>query len=298
MGTTEGPDRGPAVCAVVVTRNRLELLTRCIEHLDRQSRRPDSILVVDNASTDGTYDALRARAGIDVLRLHENTGGAGGFARGLGEAHSRGYDWYWLMDDDTFADVHCLEELLDGAARAPAPASLVTSVVQWKDGRLHPMNRPWPRTTARAEFVRAVSVGLVPVRSASFVSTLIHSRAVDRHGLPHAHYSIWHDDSDYTRRILADGRGYLVPDSVATHWTAQPADVVGDDRGRFYYKVRNHVWTVRGDAFQGLEKLWGWKSLLVAIKSYIVKSDSKLRAIRVVARGLRDGFFRRRTWTK
>jgi GT2 family glycosyltransferase len=255
--TSERPGRG--VCAVVVTHNRLELLLRCLDHLASQSRRPDAVLGIDNASTDGTGEALRERDGIVVLRLPENAGGAGGFARGIEEAHARGFDWYWVMDDDTFADERCLEELLAGAARAPEPPSLVSSLVRWKDGRVHPMNRPWPRSKARADFVRAAGVGLVPVRSASFVSTMVHRGAVERHGLPHAHYFIWHDDSEFTRRVLADEHGYLAPDAVATHWTARATNVVGDDRGRFYYKVRNHVWALRGPAFPGIEVLWGLK---------------------------------------
>jgi GT2 family glycosyltransferase len=289
--TTEG-EGGATVCAVVVTHNRVELLRRCLDHLERQTRPPDAILVVDNASTDGTGDMLREQARADVLRLEENAGGAGGFSRGLSEAHARGYDWCWLMDDDTFAGERCLEALLDGARLAPSPPSIMSSVVRWKDGRLHPMNRPWPRTNARADFVRAAAAGLVPIRSASFVSTMVHRDAVDRHGLPHAHYFIWHDDTEYTRRVLAREHGYIVPDSVATHWTARAADVVGDERGRFYYKVRNHIWALRGDAFQGLEAMWGWKSLAVAIRSYVANSDSKVRALKTVSRGLRDGFLR------
>ena len=286
------------VCAIVVTFNRCELLMTALDRLEHQTRRPEAVLVVDNASTDGTHGALLRRQGIDVLRLERNIGGAGGFARGLREAHARGYDWYWLMDDDTFVDERCLEALLDGAARAPNPPSLMTSVVRWKDGSLHPMNRPWPRSSARADFALAVAAGLVPVRSASFVSTIVHRDAVDRHGLPHAHYFIWHDDTEYTRRVLNREHGYVAPDSTATHWTPQPADVLGDDRGRFYYKVRNHVWMVRGAAFPGLDAVWGWKSLLVAIKSYVASSESKPDAVKTVCRGLRDGFLRQRAWTE
>jgi GT2 family glycosyltransferase len=256
------------------------------------------VLVVDNASSDGTAELLAGRTDVEAMRLESNLGGAGGFSRGLAEAHARGHDWYWLMDDDTFAHERCLERLLAGAARAPEPPSLLTSLVRWKDGRLHPMNRPWPRSTARVDFARAVGAGLVPVRSASFVSTLVNRGAVERHGLPHAHYFIWHDDSEFTRRVLAREHGYLVPEAEATHWTARAVNVVGDDRGRFYYKVRNHVWAVRGDAFRGVEKVWGLRSLAVAIGSYVANSERKLDAVATVARGLRDGFLRRGSWTK
>src|SRR3954454_4454835 len=94
----ERPDDAPSVCAVVVTYNRLDLLTRCLEHLEAGSRPPDSILVVDNASTDGTAAMLAERGGVEVLRLAQNGGGAGGFERGLEHAFRQGHDWLWLLD--------------------------------------------------------------------------------------------------------------------------------------------------------------------------------------------------------
>jgi GT2 family glycosyltransferase len=58
---------GP-VWAVVVTHNRRAMLGRCLEALAEQRRRPDRILVVDNASTDGTHEMLeRDHPGVHVL---------------------------------------------------------------------------------------------------------------------------------------------------------------------------------------------------------------------------------------
>lgn len=47
------------VCAVIVTYNRKELLRECLKAVLGQTRPPDHILVVDNASTDGTLEMLR-----------------------------------------------------------------------------------------------------------------------------------------------------------------------------------------------------------------------------------------------
>ena len=285
-----------SVCAVLVTYNRRDLLARALDKIAAQERRPDAVLVVDNASTDGTRELLEGKD-VEVLRLPDNAGGAGGFAAGLRHARSAGHDWYWLMDDDTFPEPDCLATLLAGADRAPRPPSVMTSAVRWKDGTLHPMNRPWPRTNARADFVLAARVGLVPVRGATFVSTMIHRDAVDRHGVPLAHYFIWLDDMEYTCRVLKDEIGYLAPDSVAVHWTDDLYNTVTDDRGRFYYKVRNHLWMVRGTAFRGPYKAWAYLDLLSAIRDYVQAHESKATAVKTVARGLRDGLKTPPTWT-
>ena len=60
------------ILAVVVTHNRATLLLRCIEALMQQSRAPDEILVVNNASTDNTLSLL-SQFDIQVL-TQENLG--------------------------------------------------------------------------------------------------------------------------------------------------------------------------------------------------------------------------------
>ena len=96
---TLAPER---VCAVVVTRDRRDLLRRCLLALQQERRPPDGILVVDNASSDGSPEMVRDEfPEAELLRLEENVGGAGGFHRGVARAYASGYDWLWLLDDDT-----------------------------------------------------------------------------------------------------------------------------------------------------------------------------------------------------
>ena len=282
----------PSVCAVVVTHNRTELLARSLDCLAAQTRPADRILVVDNASTDGTPDLLAARSDVEVLRLPENVGGSGGFRAGVEHAHRGGHDWLWLLDDDTLADPGCLQALLDGAARAPRPPDVMASVVVWKDGTLHPMNRPWLRPSWRAAYAEGAREGLALIRANTFVSALVHRRAIDAHGYPPGHYFIWLDDIAYTGRILRDGYGYIAPDSVVRHWTPKPYNTVTDARERFYYKIRNHLWLLRGDSFGGLERVLYARALAQAIRVYLRDSPDRRRAAKTVARGIRAGLGR------
>ena len=116
-----GAARVPRIAAVVVTFNRLGLLQRLLERL-RSVPDLGEILVIDNASTDGTGAWLAATSGaapaseagpeIHHRTLTENRGGAGGFHDGLAWAMERGADLAWLMDDDGMPDVDCLGTLL------------------------------------------------------------------------------------------------------------------------------------------------------------------------------------------
>ena len=224
----EGPDPGaagrypPAVTAVVVTYNRRQLLLEALAAVYAQSRAPDAVIVVDNASTDGTAAAVRAHYPAAVLAgLTRNTGGAGGFACGMALALADGADLVWLMDDDTVPGPGALGALLTARERHPAsppeltPPVLVASRVLWTDGRAHPMNTPRAKPLAsRAERAAAAAVGCAPIRSASFVSVLVDAGACRLRGLPQADYFLWNDDFEFTTRLLRGNTGLLCPESV------------------------------------------------------------------------------------
>ena len=281
------------VCAVVLTCNRVAMLERCLDHLEAQTRRPDHVLVVDNGSSDGTEELLAGRGEVEVLRLPENVGGAGGYARGLRAALELDLDWNWMLDDDAFPEPECLEALIAGIERAPRHPDLMTSAVRWSDSTLHPMNRPWLRVNRRAEFAEAAASGLALVRAATSVSTLVSRDSLTRHGFPPAHYGVWIDDIEWTARILREGTGYLVPESVTVHATAKPHDSVVGSGDRFYFKVRNQLWLLRaGRSFRGVERLSYGRSLLSAIGKYLSSSDDKAKALLTVGRGVRDGLRR------
>ena len=100
------------VAAVVVTYNRLALLKRCVECLRGQTALCD-ILIVNNASTDGTEEWLAAQADLLSRNTGSNLGGAGGFNYGMRWAVEAEYDYVWVMDDDTLPKADALEKLLE-----------------------------------------------------------------------------------------------------------------------------------------------------------------------------------------
>lgn len=284
------------VAAVIVTHNRRALLEQCLQRVAAQTRLPDTILVIDNASDDGTRSMLATHEGVDVLDLGENLGGAGGFHAGLRAAVERGHTWCWLMDDDTLPERDALEALLSAARTAPradgAAAPLVlASRVEWTDGTLHPMNRPWPKTDVPAsQMVDAARLGLMPLRAASFVSVLIHRNAVICHGLPHAEYFIYNDDLEYTARILRRGTGYWVPASLTIHATGFPRMPHEAGGERFFYDVRNRIFVLRGDSWSRAEKGLLLHQVLANVRTYLRANHFRVPAVRTVLRALLDGF--------
>ena len=217
------------VAALVVTYNRKALLVECLDAILAQEFKPATIVVVDNASTDGT-DALFAEGGelasipgLRYFRMTENLGGAGGFKEGVKRCMEVGCDWVWLMDDDCIARPDTLAELVGAlpvADKLGSEVSFLASSVYGPAGE--PMNVPGVDTRATAngyaDWYRGLAEGLVEIESATFVSLLINARAVEALGLPVGSFFIWGDDTEYTTRLTHNyGPAYMVGKSAVLH---------------------------------------------------------------------------------
>lgn len=203
------------IAAVVVTFNRLPLLQRLLERLDEVPGLSE-ILVIDNASTDGTGEWLaglddrdpgEARPTTPVLgrTLAENGGGAGGFHDGLRWAMERGADLAWLMDDDGLPEPDCLATLT-GHEGLDFWGPLVVDETD-PDRLVFPIRLPGgTRVVHRlADVERAATDGRIDGIVIPFNGVLVTRDLVERIGLPRAEFFIWGDDHEYRLRAEAAG---------------------------------------------------------------------------------------------
>jgi rhamnopyranosyl-N-acetylglucosaminyl-diphospho-decaprenol beta-1,3/1,4-galactofuranosyltransferase len=216
---TEDPGR-LRIAAVVVTYNRLEMLQRLVKVLDEVPGL-DEVLVVDNASTDGTGEWLAAHDGARVLgrRLADNTGGAGGFHEGLRWAVERGADLVWLMDDDGLPEADCLPRLLEHAGDLDFWGPVVIDEAD-PERLVFPIRLPGGARVvhAMADVRRAAEDGLIRGIVIPFNGVLVTRGLVEQIGLPRAEFFIWGDDHEYRLRAeRAGARVATVVDARVRH---------------------------------------------------------------------------------
>jgi GT2 family glycosyltransferase len=256
------------IAAVVVTYNRKHLLYECLDSLLNQTHPLDAIYIIDNASTDGTTDFLMEKGFIERLvypdkdaigvvksittslggtaemhyvRMTDNIGGAGGFYEGVKRSYEAGFDWIWLMDDDSEAEKNCLSNLLEyGQYNITCPVIKdVNNGYQISHHAL--MNRKsfkfFPAFTQPEKKTYHIDIN-------AFVGPLIKAEAVEKYGLPNKEYFIWVDDTEYTYRLGGKHQQMILnTEAVIFHKDERlvSGEVNTNALWKIYYGMRNTI---------------------------------------------------------
>lgn len=333
--STETASRGSlalSLVAVVVTYNRLDKLQATLARLlDSPAQELAAVVVVDNASDDGTgawlqsWQAEQAKQGdprLDIVSSATNRGGAGGFEMGMARAMTQhDPDWLVLMDDDGrpepggLAAFHGLRMHQDPQTGWDA----VAAAVYFPDGGICEMNRPsrnpfWHRR----EFLRTLLGGgrsgfhLQPseyegagrmIDVTSFVGFFISAAMVRQRGYPDPDLFIYGDDGIYTLELTKSGGriwfepGVRFEHDLTTFVAKDGAE--GAQRGRFiplwkvYYYHRNLLILYR------LAAGWlFWPVLLVIVPKWLSKvrlhRGERRAFLRLISRAIWDGLRQRR----
>lgn len=329
-----------SVCAVVVTYNRKNLLLECLEALRRQTRPIQAMYIIDNFSSDGTPQLLLENQYISELppdnlqepwekefsitnltdgqtikvhyvRMHENTGGAGGFHEGVKRGYEKGYDWLWLMDDDAEPKNDALEILLKNTNKNLVLANLKIGI----DNKPQFNHRGWNKLcTLSFKVIQQISDEILKMKSVeidhcSFVGFFINKKVVKEFGFPNKEFFIYYDDVEYSFRISKKYKILLVTESIIYHKDANKKanesrlnkrNIKVDYRLFWlkYFFIRNLVYLKKQECNFYLALLFGIKVFIKMLISILSHEDRKLRRILLVFNAVYDGLLEKFDNTK
>lgn len=290
-----------SVVAVVVTRNRRELLAESLKMLSAQTRQPDHLVVVDNGPDDPVRDIVES-CGLSTTYLvsKRNLGGAGGFALGILHALALGAEWVWLADDDGRpADETVLSVLLaEAQSRGLAEISPVVTNIDSPDRLAFPLRRglTWKRKADE------LGTDFLPGIASLFNGALFRASTIDVVGVPDYRLFFRGDEVEVHRRLVRSGLpfgtslkvAYLHPDGsdefkpmLGGRFHAQdPANDV-----KRYYTYRNRGYLL---SQPGLRKIGALELLRFGLYFLGTKRDPKafMQWLRLVRQGRKERFFR------
>jgi GT2 family glycosyltransferase len=292
---------GRDVAVVVLSWNGREDTLACLRSLAAVAYEPLTVIVVDNASTDGTSEAVRAGfPDVEIVRTEENLGFAGGNNVGIRRALELRADYVVVLNNDVAVDPAFVSALVDEAQRHPDAGALCSKILY-----ADPADLIWfagasfdPRSgyNGRQRGYRQRDDGrfddVVETDRACGAAMLVPRPVLDRIGMFDEDLFLYSEDVDWSLRAHDAGfRHYVVPASRVWH-KVSVASGGESSPTTLYYGIRNTLLVCERHAPLGLVGTWRRRAILAA--AHVVqalRSDRRGEGLRAVRDGWRD--FRR-----
>ena len=286
----------PSVAIIILNWNGWRDTLACVASCRKLTWPHSRIVVVDNASTDGSEAFLRKALGdVEIIQSGGNLGFAGGNNTGIRHALERGADYIWLLNNDAVADPQALTVLVEamegnqgiGIAGSKIfyhdePLRIWFAGGMWEKGRLH-----WRQRGANqideGQFTEPGEIG-----SVSGCSMLVRSAAIAKIGLMDESFFLYWEDTEWCARACMGGyRVVLVPGSHV--WHKVSSSTKKNCFAQYYYFTRNGFFFLRWYD-PCLLPVFGFYTVLFGLKSLLTGNARPLQGL---VRGCID-FMRRR----
>jgi GT2 family glycosyltransferase len=234
----------PAVGVVIVNYNGRRFLRDCVDGLLQGTARNFEIVVVDNASTDGSApDLVNEFPTVTVLRQNRNLGVAAGNNIGIEYCRRRRHPYVLLLNYDTLPDPTLLEMLLATAD----PHTLVSGfTLFWHEparSNSHAGEFDWTLGRLRERFfglIIAADEQPQEVEIADTCCLLVPTAVFDAIGLMDDAYFMYYDDTDFVVRARRAGfRCVVDPAARLRHYERGAAGAINSSPISAYYATRN-----------------------------------------------------------
>lgn len=289
----------PSVAVIVLSWNGKDDTLECLESLRKVDYPCFRVILVDNASVDGTVEAVRRGfPEVEVIETGENLGFAEGNNIGIRHALDRGFDAVLLLNNDTIVDSGFLSAMVeplyrseDAAAANPLIYYYSQPDIIWAAGGeidertgIAYQRHIDEKDAGQFADEEAIDYGVG-------TALLIRREAIEKVGLLDREYFLYYEESDWCYRAKDTGYKILfVPQSKVWHKVSRGFE--GRSAAQLYYFCRNRLY------FLKKRGMGSFRLLKIAVLEYgrmaasmAIRGDVK--SARAVLKGVADFFSRR-----
>lgn len=237
----------PLVCIIILNWNSGQDTLACIESLKITTYSNSRVVVVDNASTDGSPEKIGQEfPEVGLIRNQENLGYTGGNNTGIEHAMSHGADYVWLLNSDTVIAPYCLDHLVKRAEER-ATAGLFSPVVYYVE---QPKRIQFAEEHVSLSNMEKSSGGYWEIKPGEKVvdllpgtAILIKRAVIEKIGLLQDELFAYWEDTDYCIRAAKAGFENVVVESAAVYHKHQLRAEDGSWKSPhfYYYMLRNKI---------------------------------------------------------
>lgn len=227
---------------VIVTYNRINLLKECIEACLNQTYTFEKIIVINNASNDGTEEYLKTLKydNLMIINSEKNLGGAGGFYLGIKNAINLELDYLLLIDDDAIIDenynMNIKKYMIENTEKICAfSGTVMTNDEIQFEHRRHLNKNFCYYDSSKQEYTG----NYFDYELSTFCGLYVPLKLIKEIGLPCKEFFIWFDDTEYSLRLGKYGKIRNVNSAILNHKTS-----INDNSGynwKSYYGIRNQI---------------------------------------------------------
>jgi GT2 family glycosyltransferase len=238
---------GLKVSIIVLCYNGVDLTLECLKTLQQQDYSPLEILVVDNASQDGTADIVRrAFPGVEIICTGDNLGYAAGNNVGMQAALEHGADLVFLVNNDTRLEPGCVSTLVRSLENYPRTGVIGPMVYTWGNhtvissagGQIN-----WRLADALNVGMNEVDSGQYLARPVDFINgcgLMVTRQAIEKAGMLDTRYFMYWEETDWCQRVKKAGFEIrFEPAACMEHKASLEVEELGATT--IYYVTRNRL---------------------------------------------------------
>lgn len=304
--------RDKKICIIILNWRSKEETVECIKSLNEHISNPYAIMIIDNDSNDGSVEYIESNISsvyksIDIYRKTEwinispislgniliyetekNGGYAYGNNIGMAMAFSMGFEYVWILNNDTYVTNDALTPMIEESIKIKNSGcdGVVGSIIKKSNGEVecYGGGTVYP-CLGKVRVVRQYNKKKLEDRNFFLMgsSMLIPLQVYKSIGGIDEDYFMYFEEADWQRKMLSAGHSVsIAEDSIVYHRSAEK----NKSTNYYYYMSRSGVIFSRRYCPVG-----GYISLLYILASIVIKTAFDYRAIKATLSGVIDGFF-------
>ncbi len=284
------------VFTVILNTNRRDDTLACLAALHHSTYKRHTIIVLDNASTDGSVEAIKAEfPRVELIHLKENKGYAGNNNVGIAAAIAQGADWVYVLNEDTIQAPDCLEHLVAVGESDPTIGivgpmvyhadnpDVIQSAGGWIDHHWQAGHKG-QNDPDKGQFAEPHAVAWV-----SGCAIMVRREVIEQLGMLDEHFFYYWEETEWCVRTKRAGWKIMhVPQARLWHKGVQIDYRPGPNVA--YYNTRNYLMMLRKHEAPTTVRLRAWYRILRTYTSMSLKPERKtnLEARQAMVQGMGD----------
>lgn len=299
----------PSVAVIVLNWNSYKDTFDCLKSLQKLNYKNFQVFLVDNKSKDGSYEKLKDsiygnefNININLLQTEKNLGFAGGNNKGIKKAFELGFDYVWMLNNDTEVDANSLSSLIDvidSSVEIGIVGSKIyyfgTDLIWFAGGKVNHL-----LGLVKHRGIKQKDVGqynsLKEVDYITGCSLLFRTNLIDDIGYMEEDYFLYYEETDWNLKASnSNWRIFYVPDSIVHHKVSSSS---GGEKNLNpivdYYYIRNSIVLIKRSHSKLYYYMYSIVVLFKILRKYIRiilrNENNKLIRFKHINKGFIDGF--------